>query len=290
MPIDPKQAVGQSLGTTNASYEARDVILYHLGLGAGSPATDARELKYTYESDLKVLPSFAVVAGQMNTLSAKNKRGLNDIPGLSFDLANLLHGEQEIILHRPLPTKARISTETHIGEIYDKGKAAVVVMQGSTLDESDAPLYSTRSSLFIRGEGGFGGETGPNVRNATPDRKPDGVVLWPTLPQQALLYRLTGDMNPLHADPIFAKKAGFEAPIIHGLCSYGIVCKAIVDEVLSGDVTRVGRYAARFAGVFFPGETYEISYWNEGDKIFAEAACRERAAPVISNAVVELKE
>jgi len=289
MPIDPKQASGQSLGVTEAAYGPRDVILYHLGLGAGAAATDAKELEYTYEGSLKVLPSFAVVAGQTNPQGGQDQRGFDDIPGLSFDLAMLLHGEEEIVLHQPLPTKARIRTETRIGDIYDKGKAALVIMEGDTQDASGAPLYSTRSSLFIRGEGGFGGEAGPEAGNTRPERAPDGVVERATLPQQALLYRLTGDMNPLHADPAFAAKAGFEAPIIHGLCSYGVACKAIVDEVLDGDVARVAGYSARFAGVFFPGETYEIAYWNEGDEIRLQATCKERQAPVLSNAAIRLR-
>ena len=144
-------------------------------------------------------------------------------------------------------------------------------------------------SLFLRGEGGFGGPSGPKVENATPDRAPDGVIESPTLPQQALLYRLNGDKNPLHCDPEFAKSAGFDTPIIHGLCSYGIVCKAVVDGALDGDVTRVARYQARFRGVGFPGETYRTSFWREGDRLLVEAHSVERDAIIISNAVFTLR-
>ena len=138
-------------------------------------------------------------------------------------------------------------------------------------------------------EGGFGGEAGPKAGNAAPDRAPDGVIEQSRLPQQALIYRLSGDKNPLHADPEFAKMAGFDAPIIHGLCSYGIACKAVVDGVLGGDVTRVARYQARFAGVAFPGETYVVSYWKEGDVIVFEAKSKERDAKIISNAAVTVR-
>ena len=140
--------------------------------------------------------------------------------------------------------------------------------------------------MFIRGEGGFGGPTGPKAGNAKPDREPDGVIEPKSFPQQALLYRLSGDKNPLHADPEFAKMAGFDVPIIHGLCSYGITCKAVVDGVLGGDTTKVARYQARFAGVAFPGETYQISYWKEGDKILIDVRSKERDAKIISNAAI----
>jgi acyl dehydratase len=252
-------------------------------VGAGVPATDPGELEYTYEKNLKVLPSFAVIPafGSMG--------GIGNIPGLQFNFAMLLHGEQEIILHKPLPPQQKLTTSAHIPEIYDKGKAALVILESTSRDESGDPLFTNRFSLFIRGEGGFGGDSGPKAGNAAPERAPDGTVESKTLPQQALIYRLSGDKNPLHADPEFAKMAGFDRPIIHGLCSYGVVCKAIVDEVLGGDVTQVARYQARFAGVGFPGETYRTSWWKQDDRILIEAKSVERDAPIISNAAITLR-
>ncbi len=288
MPIDREKAVGASLGSSEAEYNADDVILYHLGIGAGVPATDARELEYTYEKNLKVLPSFVVVANRRSR-SASRQRGLTDLPGLSFNLAMLLHGEQDIEIHQPLPTAAKTSTEGRIADVFDKGKAALIIMESKTADEQGQPLYTARASLFVRGEGGFGGPSGPKAGNQPPERKPDGVVESKTLPQQALLSRLNGDKNPLHADPEFAKTAGFDAPIIHGLCSYGIACKAIVDHVLDGDTTAVARYQARFAGVAWPGETYLVAYWREGDTILLEARSKQRDAPIISNAAITLR-
>jgi len=285
MPIDPDKARGAKLAEGETSYTQDQVILYHLGLGAGENATDPKELEYTYEKNLKVLPSFAVIPafGSMG--------GIGNLPGLQFNLAMLLHGEQEVILHKPLPTNAKLKTSGHIPEIYDKGKAALVIMEAEAKDADTGDLlFTNRFSLFIRGEGGFGGDSGPKAGNQAPDRAPDGVIERKTLPQQALIYRLSGDKNPLHADPEFAKMGGFDKPIIHGLCSYGITCKAIVDEVLDGDVAAVARYQARFAGVAFPGETYRISYWKDGDKrILIEAASVERDAKIISNAVIELR-
>jgi acyl dehydratase len=284
MPIDPNKARGARLPDGKASYEKDDVILYHLGLGAGVPATDPKELEYTYEKNLKVLPSFAVIP------SFGSMVGIGSVPGLQFNWAMLLHGEQEVIVHRPLPVEAKLATSAHIPEIYDKGKAALVILETTAKDEATGQaLFTNRYSMFIRGEGGFGGDSGPKVGNAAPERAPDGVVERKTLPQQALIYRLSGDKNPLHADPEFAKMGGFDKPIIHGLCSYGIVCKAIVDKVLGGDVTKVARYQARFAGVGFPGETYLTSYWKEGDKILIQARSKERDAAIISNAAITIR-
>jgi acyl dehydratase len=283
MPIDPNKARGAKLPDAELSYTKDQVILYHLGVGAGVPATDANELQYTYEKNLKVLPSFAVIPafGSMG--------GIAGIPGMQFNFAMLLHGEQEVILHKPLPPEQKLKTSAHIPEIYDKGKAALVILEATARDQSGEKLFTNRFSLFIRGEGGFGGDAGPKAGNVAPERKPDGVITRTTLPQQALIYRLSGDKNPLHCDPDFAKLAGFDKPIIHGLCSYGIACKAIVDEVLGGDVTQVARYQARFAGVGFPGETYQVSYWKQGKQILLEAKSVERGAPIITNAVVELR-
>ena len=283
MPIDPKKALGAHMGEGKYTWTKDQVILYHLGVGAGVPPTDRGELEYTYEKNLKVLPSYGVIPvfGALG--------GLGNTPGLTFNYAMLLHGEQDIEIHQPIPTEATVTNSGHVAGIYDKGKAALVVLEVKTRDEAGKPLFTNRLSLFLRGEGGFGGESGPKAGNEAPSRAPDGVITSTTLPQQALIYRLSGDKNPLHADPDFAKMGGFDKPIIHGLCSYGIVCKAIVDKVLGGDVTKVARYQARFAGVGFPGETYLTSYWKEGDKILIQAKSKERDAIIISNAAITVR-
>jgi len=284
MPIDLEKALGAQLPGASSAYTVDQVILYHLGIGAGVPPTDPGELEYTYEKNLKVLPSFAVIPAY-GALA-----GIGNVPGLDFNWALLLHGEQEVIIHEPLPPEAALETSAHIPEIYDKGKAALVILEARSSTAAGAPLFTNRFSLFLRGEGGFGGESGPKAGDHAPERAPDGVIESATLPQQALLYRLSGDKNALHVDPDFAKKlAGFDKPITHGLCSYGIACKAIVDHVLEGDVTRVARYRARFAGVAFPGETYLISYWKEGERILLEVKCAERDAPIITNAAIDLR-
>jgi acyl dehydratase len=283
MPIDPKQALGHELGESQVSYTRDQVILYHLGVGAGNPPTDRNELEYTYEKNLKVLPSFGVIP------TFGSMAGIGSVPGLKFNFAMLLHGEQDLTVHQPIPPEARITNSAKIAEIWDKGKAALVVLQVDTKDESGRPLFTNRFSLFLRGEGGFGGESGPKVGNAAPQRAPDGSIEVPTLPQQALLYRLSGDKNPLHADPEFAKLGGFDRPILHGLCSYGITCKAVVDGALGGDVAKVARYQARFAGVAFPGETQVVSWWREGNTLLVETKSKDRGAPIITNAAVTVR-
>jgi acyl dehydratase len=283
MPIDPTKALGAEFPGGTGSWTRDDVILYHLGVGAGANATDPGELAYTYEKNLKVLPSYGVIP-VFGSLA-----GLGTVPGLSFNPALLLHGEQDLEIHAPIPPEATISSGGKVAAIYDKGKAAVVVLETVSKLESGEPLFTNRFSLFLRGEGGFGGDAGPKAGNVAPDRKPDQVVESPTLPQQALLYRLCGDKNPLHADPEFAKLGGFDRPILHGLCSFGIVCKAVVDHALGGDTAKVARYQVRFAGVVFPGETVVTSIWNEGDRILIQAATKERSSPVLSNAAITVR-
>jgi len=284
MPIDPKQAVGASVPGGTFAWDRDRIILYQLGVGAGVPQTDPNELAYTYEKNLKVLPSFGVVPafGSLGGMSA--------VPGMSFNPALLLHGEQDLEIRKPIPVQGEVATQGKVAGIYDKGKAALVVIETeSTLKGESEPLFVNHFSLFIRGEGGFGGDSGPKPGNEAPSRAPDEVVESKTLPQQALLYRLSGDKNPLHADPDFAKMGGFDVPILHGLCSYGVVCKAAVDRALGGDTTKVARYQARFAGVVFPGETIVTSLWKDGNTILIDAKTKERGTPVISNAAITVR-
>jgi acyl dehydratase len=284
MPIDPQKALGHKFPPAKGSYHQDQVILYHLGINAGAQPTEPNELAYTYEKNLKVLPSFGVIPifGALGGV-------MGGVPGLSFNPALLLHGEQDIEIHRPLPVSAKLESQARIAGLYDKGKAALAVLEVATKEEGGAPLFTNRFSLFLRGEGGFGGDRGPEIGNEAPERKPDVVVESPTLPQQALIYRLSGDKNPLHCDPDFAKMAGFEKPILHGLCSFGIVCKAAVDHALGGDVAKVARYQARFRGIFFPGETMVTSIWRDGNRLLIASTAKERSAPVISNAAITLR-
>ena len=285
MPIDKEKAMAATFEPAEGSWGQDDVILYHLGLGAGlDKPTDAKELEYTYEKNLKALPSFGVIP----VFDALGK-GMGGTPGIEINFALVLHGEQDIEIHKPIPTSAQVVNQPRIAGIYDKGKAALIIMEVETSEKGGDKLFTNRFSIFARGEGGFGGESGPKAGNAAPDRAPDATVESRTIPNQALLYRLSGDKNPLHADPEFASMGGFDVPILHGLCSYGVVCKAVVDEMLDGDVTKVARYQARFAGVLFPGETIVTSMWKEGGQILVAAKSKERDAPVISNCAITLR-
>ena len=287
MPIDVDAVVGKEFEPSEGEYTKKDVILYALGLGVGvnQSALSPEVLQYTYEGykpGFYAVPTFGVIP------VFRSMAGLFNTPGLEFNPAMMLHGEQDIEIHRPLPTAAELESEPRIAGIYDKGKAALVVLEVATREKGGEPLFTNRFSLFLRGEGGFGGESGPKAGNLPPEREPDHVVESPTLPQQALLYRLCGDKNPLHADPEFAKMGGFDTPILHGLCSFGMVCKAVVDAALEGDTSKVTRYQARFAGVMFPGETIVTSLWKEGDKILVNAKTKERGTPVITNSAVTI--
>ncbi|MFD7690922.1 MaoC/PaaZ C-terminal domain-containing protein [Streptomyces sp. NPDC059781] len=295
MPIDAATALAAPPRTARISWTPKDVLLYHLGIGAGHPATAPHELRYTLESRLHVLPSFATVAGG----GPPGVTGALSLPGIDVDLAHVLHGGQSLTVHRPLPAEGTATTTARVTAVHDKGKAAVLVMRTEAAD-SDGPLWTDDARIHVRGEGGWGGDRGPSVRHEPPAGKPDRTLERAVREDQALLYRLSGDWNPLHADPEFAARAGFERPVLHGLCTYGMTLKAVVDTLLDGDVTRVRSYATRFAGVVYPGETLRIRMWR-GDgvvRVVVGAAMgvppRERSrewgsgdAPVLADTTVE---
>jgi acyl dehydratase len=282
MPIDLEKAVGAELAGGTAAWSEEDIILYHLGVGAGVPATDPGELRYTYEGNLQVLPTYATIPQFPVMMS------MGYAPGFDINPAMILHGEHEIMIHEPLPTSGSVIQTGRVTEVLDKGKGALALVEiVSVLEKTGKPVFTNRASIFIRGEGGFGGDSGPSTTDPTPSRDPDHVVESVTLPQQALLYRMaTGDKNPLHADPGFAAFAGFDRPILHGLCTYGIVCKAVLDHALEGRSDEVASFRARFSGVVYPGETLVSSIWEEGDKIVVSTIAKERGEIVLSNGVV----
>ncbi|MFI6929367.1 MaoC/PaaZ C-terminal domain-containing protein [Streptomyces sp. NPDC050287] len=283
MPIDAALALAADPRTGEIAWDHKDVQLYHLGIGAGIPATGPDELRYTLESRLHVLPSFATVAGA----GSPGVIGGLSMPGVDVDLAKVLHGGQALTVHRPIPVEGRATATARIAAVYDKGKAAVLVMRTEVTD-ADGPLWTNDAQIFVRGEGGWGGDRGPSVRLEPPAGEPDRTVERPIREDQALLYRLSGDWNPLHADPEFAKLAGFERPILHGLCTYGMTLKAVVDTLLGGDVNRVRSYATRFAGVVYPGETLRIRMWRTPESVRCAVSAVERDdAPVLADTVVE---
>ena len=256
MPIDPDVALGAELATKTFSWTSSDVLLYHLGIGAGSRPgdnLDPKALRYTNDDDnLQVLPSFSIVAPTFHD----DEPPKLDLPGCELNLAQVVHGAQEFVVHRPIPTSGTATVSDRISEIWDKGKAVVLWQEGVAVAESGEKLWTTRSSMFIKGEGGWG-----------------------------------GDRNPLHSDPAFAQAAGFPAPILHGRCSYGIVLRTVTDELLGGEAAAVGGMAARFSGVVYPGETIRVRAWDEGAEILVSAtiaSSREErdGAPVLADCVV----
>ena len=278
MTINPGAVVGKSLPPIEAEWASVDVILYHLALGAGNPPTSSSELAYTYESDLKVLPSFAVVSA-LESLS-----GLFSIPGLEINPATILHGEQSLSVSKPLPIEARVTHQPRIAAIYDKGKGALIDLETETREKANGELLAvSRWGIFARGAGGFGGDPGPKAGAPQPEDPSDLEFTITTLPQQALLYRLTGDKNPLHADPQFAAAVGFERPILHGLCTYGMVLKGLVDHALEGKVDAISDYSARFAGVLYPGETITVRVWKGEDGVSFAARCAQRNESVLTH-------
>ncbi|MGW8984948.1 MaoC/PaaZ C-terminal domain-containing protein [Streptomyces parvus] len=282
MPIDVSAALAAEPRRAEIGWHHKDVQLYHLGLGAGTPATDPDELRYTLESRLQVLPSFATVAG-----AGTAAFGGMGAPGIDVDLAAVLHGGQTVRVHRPIPVTGRAVQTSKVAAVYDKGKAAVIVLRTEASDD-DGPLWTNDAQIFVRGEGGFGGERGPSDRLTVPERAPDRTVERPVREDQALLYRLSGDWNPLHADPAFAKLAGFDRPILHGLCTYGMTLKAVTDTLLDGDVSRITAYRTRFAGVVFPGETLRVRMWAEEGRVQVTVTAAERDdAPVLADTLVE---
>ncbi|WP_280230945.1 MaoC/PaaZ C-terminal domain-containing protein [Nocardia cyriacigeorgica] len=280
MPIDPKIALGAELPSREFAWTASDVQLYQLGLGAGARWTDPAELRYLDDRTPQVLPTFATVAQTLHETEPPKV----SFPGIDIDLAKVVHGHQEIEVHRPIPASGKATSTGRISEIWDKGSAAVVVQEHTITGSDGAPLWTARSSIFAKGEGGFGGERGPSTKSELPDRAPDFDVTTPTLPQQALLYRMLGDRNPLHSDPEFARAAGFPNPILHGLCTYGIVCKTATDTVLDSDASRVTGFRARFAGVLYPGETIRTRIWRgEGELIIGASVVERDDAPVLAD-------
>lgn len=261
MPINPN-AAGQVSEPKERSWDHKDCLLYALGVGAGQSDPTGFELEFTTENSIgvtqRVLPTMAVVL----------QAGGIDLKALGeFDLAKMLHGEQGITLHREIPVEGRLRTTNRVTGIYDKGSAALVTIEANTvLAEGGEPLFDSRSSLFMRGEGGFGGERGPSgaAPAPIPERPADREVTYQTRTDQALLYRLNGDRNPLHSDPTFARKGGFEVPILHGLCTYGVTGRALLHELCASDPARFRSMDARFSSPVLPGEPLTVRIWDAG--------------------------
>ena len=249
--------VGKKLDAIEYEYTWKDVVLYNLGIGA-----KATELEFVYENateGLKPFPTFAVVPSLQNIAVVMGQ--------LNVNMMTLLHGEQAIIIHNPIPADGKMITSATVTNIYDKGKGALVITKTESSDENGTPIFDNIVSLFCRGEGGFDGDPGPKVDTYDPPegKAPDFEKTIDTFEDQAAIYRLSGDINPLHIDPNFAAMGGFDRPILHGLCTYGVVCRAVVYEACGGDVNKMKEFKARFSQPVFPGQAITTKGWNMGD-------------------------
>ena len=265
MPLNP-DAVGAVGDPRTMSWDSKDALLYAVGIGAGQA-----DLAYTTENTAntpqRVFPTFAVVAGSGHM--SPGRRAMEGIG--TFNFAMLVHGTQSVTLHRPIPVEATATMNDRVVAMYDKGKAAVVVMANEVALDSGEPLFTTTSSVFIRGEGGWGGERGPSgPQNVPPETDPDHTVSMRTSPDQAFVYRLSGDRNPLHTDPSFAAIGGFDRPILHGLCSYGFTGRALLAELCDNDDGRFRHIEARFSSPVMPGDELTVRIWRTttGEAVF----------------------
>ena len=254
-------AVGRQSEAVEVSWTPDDCALYALGVGAGQD-DPGQELAYTtdntHEVAQQVLPVFGVVLTQFRARGHRIDIG-------SYDPAHLVHAEQEVSVSGPIPVSGTLQVSSRVAGIYDKGSGALVVTETTgTVAGAAQPLVTTRSSVFIRGEGGFGVK-GPSAAWQRPDRDPDKTLECATRRDQALLYRLSGDHNPLHTDPWFAGRAGFRRPILHGMCTYGVVSRVLLNAFAGGEVSAFSSMSARFSRPVFPGDSLRVQVWNEAD-------------------------
>ncbi len=274
--IDPDKLRSTTFPDTVQSYTAKDVMLYALGIGLGHDPMDARELAFVYEGNLEVLPTFACVLGFEPFL-------LRDT-GVDFE--RIVHGEEHLTLHRPLASSGTIVASHAIDDVIDKGagKGALLMTRRVISDRATgAKLATIRQGVFCRGDGGFGTVRPSPPVHAIPERAPDATCDLPTRPEMALIYRLSGDVNPLHVDPATAKAAGFPRPILQGLGSFGVAGHALLRSLCGYDTSRLTEISGRFSAPVFPGETLRTEMWRDGEVVSFRVRVLERGLVAINN-------
>jgi acyl dehydratase len=258
------------------SYTDRETMLYAVSIGMGRDPLDANELPFVYEKNLKTVPSLATVLTRIALLKDSG-----------IDYTKVVHGEQRLTLHRPLPAQGELIADARVVAAYDKGpgKGAVILSEAAVRSGADdKPLFTLLGTTFARGDGGFGGPSGSGPEpHPLPTRAPDLTATSDTRKDQALLYRLNGDRNPLHSDPDFARRAGFPAPILHGLCTYGIACRAILQSVAKYDHTRIRAFDVRFSSPVYPGDSIATDLWVDGDTVSFRCRIPARDNVVVIN-------
>jgi acyl dehydratase len=282
--IDYQKTKAWRSGPVRHAYTTRDTILYALGVGFGADPLDANELRYVYEKELSAVPTMAAVLASPGFWMRERKE-------LGIDFLKLVHGEQGITIHSPLPAAGTLIGESRVSRIVDKGegKGAVMHVEKTLTDEADGRLLATvEMVLFLRGDGGFskngGGDEAAPSAPAVPESKPDARIELPTRADAAVLYRLSGDTNPLHIDPAVAAKAGFDKPILHGLATYGNACRGILARYCGHDASRLKSIRARLTSPVFPGETLVLECWRAGgNEVAFRASVKERGVQVLAN-------
>ncbi len=284
MTIDADTLLNWKIPEAEQHYTKRDTMLYALGLGLGADPLDSQQLRFVYEDGLEVLPTMPVVLGRPGNWARNPDTGVNYL--------KVVHGEQSFRLHRPLAPEGTIIGKTRVAGVVDKGrdKGALIFTETLVVDKaSGETLCTLKSTTFARGDGGFGGPSGPTPEpHPVPESRPDAACDLPTLPQAALIYRLSGDYNPLHADPKTAKAAGFPRPILHGLCTFGVVGHALLKTVCGYQPRRLTAMQARFSSPVFPGETIRTEMWQDGTRVSFRALVPQRNVVVLNNGLAEL--
>jgi len=298
MPIYYPDILDQKTAARTFTYGDKDVMLYALGVGLGADPMDEKELAFVYERGLKVVPTAATVLAAGGG-GGRAARGAAEGPALpaghrpsQINFLMVVHGEQKVELHKPLPATGTFTAEGRTVGAYDKGKdkGAVIVNETVWTDEKGEKVATLTGSTFARGDGGFGGPSeGAPEPHAVPTRAPDLSVDIATREDQALLYRLNGDRNPLHSDPDVAKRAGFPRPILHGLCTYGITCRAVLQAIVDYDADQILSHQARFSAPVFPGDVITVDLWKDAKQISFEARVKARSVTVIKNGLTLLR-
>ena len=293
MAIFYPDILDQKTAPRTFSYGDKDVMLYALGVGLGQDPMNETELAFVYEKDLKVIPTAATVlsSGMRGTAGPAPDMPAGHRPS-QINFLMVVHGEQKVELHKPLPAQGTFTASSRTVGAYDKGagKGAIILNETVWTDDKGEKVATLTGSTFARGDGGFGGPSeGAPEPHTVPTRTPDMSVDFTTREDQALLYRLNGDRNPLHSDPGVAKRAGFDRPILHGLCTYGITCRAVLQAITGFDPDQILSHQARFSAPVFPGDTITVDLWTDGKAISFEARVKARNVTVIKNGLTMLR-
>ena len=282
MTINYDEIMNLTSENVEISYSDKDSILYSLGIGLGNDPMNLNELKYVYENSQSVLPSMATNFQYHSPLLLKT----------NINFIMVVHGEQRLSITNTLPVSGDFIANAKVIGCYDKGPARGAIIEVETTvknKKNNEEICKLVSTTFARGDGGFGGPDSPKKEIFIPDGEPDYVSEVSTKPDQALIFRLSGDYNPLHSDPKFAKAAGFEKPILHGMCTYGIACRSLVNEICENDASKLKRFDCRFSSPVYPGETIITEMWKKDKMIYFNSKVKERDKLVLKNGVSVIK-